>query len=213
VALKAIRRRVPRGRAFTPSAWAQPATPYRDIKNGEFLTLTRSMRGFMIDLKARIQQGESIFSFSFASSDPWVLSMSLEVPLIGWIEKEVLGAFGASVKPEGFDIWVPKAELLANNKDKTRMRLVLVGRRGDKDTEMVPTCGSKQEYEIAFTTSLGSLSEGSIKAPDARCPAIIAGPELQAGSRLGNAKVQARATNMELFGLRIIKFLLVQPGW
>ena len=200
----------PRGPAFTPSAWAQPATASRDVMKGEFLTLRRGI----IDLKGRIHQGESIFYFSIASVDLWGFSISLEVPLIGSIGKELLGAFADSSPPEGFDIWARKTELLANSKDKTHMYLILVARRGDKGTEVVPTCGNKQEYEIALTTSLGSLPESSMKVPDARCHAIIPWePVLQAGSWSGNAIVQAKIRNPDLFGLRSIKFLPLLSGW
>jgi hypothetical protein len=53
-----------------------------------------------------------------------------------------------------------------------------------------------------------------MKVPDARCHALIPWePELQAGSWSGNAIVQARVTNTELFGLRSIKFLPILSGW
>jgi hypothetical protein len=94
------------------------------------------------------------------------------------------------------------------------MYLILVARRGDNGSEIVPTCGSKQEYEIALTTSLGLLPESSMKVPDARCHAIIPWqPELQAGFWSGKAVVQARIANTELFGLRSIKFVPILSGW
>ena len=110
---------LPRGMHFTPTAWAQPATASRDVIEGRSPDSHWNFARCSSRSKARIHQGESIFYFSFTSSDPGLFSMSLEVPLIGSVGKEnPWGLWGQLVKPEGFEIWARKTELLANKKIK-----------------------------------------------------------------------------------------------
>jgi hypothetical protein len=192
------------------TAHAQTETPHRTVREGEFVTVSLGP----LDLKARLPRGQSMFSFTLASKEAWLFSVTLDSDLGRYVGERLLGAFASTHRPEGFELWADKAELRADGRDQSRLKLVLVAKRGPGSTDTEPVCGGDRPLSIALSTSLGALSRSQLQVPRGPCTALLPGAViLQAGHRPGTAVVRAGTQGLELFGMRGFDVIAVQPGW